>query len=110
MRRFKRLLVAEILDKGLDPTVAYSELDKNGKLKVKQKVLQKEEDLQLEKVEESTSDVQIKDEQIEITTQEKVEDQKFYSIDSNKKTVKKVKEKKSKKVNDQVWIRILIFS
>jgi hypothetical protein len=102
MRRFKRLLVAEILDKGLDPTVAYSELDKNGKLKVKQKVLQKEEDLQLEKVEESTSDVQIKDEQIEITTQEKVEDQKFYSIDSNKKTVKKVKEKKSKKVNDQV--------
>jgi len=102
MRRFKRLIVAEILDKGLDPTVAYSELDKNGKLKVKQKVLQKEEDLQLEKVEESTSDVQIKDEQIEITTQEKVEDQKFYSIDSNKKTVKKVKEKKSKKVNDQV--------
>ena len=115
MRRFKRLLVAEILDKGLDPTVAYSKLDKNGKLIATPSIKQNnskntetyqevsEQNLFAFKKEETTQPVQEQEqpEQSE-QTENKVEENSSLVKVEEKQTKKQKQKKNEKKSKIQV--------
>ena len=108
MRRFKRLLVAEILDKGLDPTIAYSKLDKNGKLIATPSIKQNnskntetyqevsEQNLFAFNKEEITHPEK-KQEQQEQPEQKENKEEKSSLIKVEEKQTKKQKQKKSEK-------------
>ena len=109
MRRFKRLIISEILEKGLDPSVAYSEIGKNGKLTgtplIKQNKSKNieayqevsEQNLFAFKKEETTQPVQEQEqpEQPEQTENKVEENSSLVKVEE--KQTKKQKQKKSEK-------------
>jgi len=100
MRRFRRLMVSELIEKGLDPTLAYSELDKNGKLTgVPHLKNKKAGNKEVQEITEQVVFASVEVPEKEEDKQEKVEE----PVTIVASEVKKVKEKKNvKKSKNQV--------